>query len=184
MGNKKNEVKNEEKDTKVKKKSVSEIRKELRKKARDIDIEVMNISNGSLVYQKGSLNIDLDNIGDTNIVSLESLMSVKGKGLMENLYISIVDIYDEEYNLKDVIDVLGLTKAYKHCDMTIDGIDGFIETTSGEKFEKEIEKAEDKFTSRIIERAVYLAMNDKFDSNYKRSVLEKKANNRFLFNVI
>jgi hypothetical protein len=167
-----------------KKKSLSEIRKELKKQARDIDIEIMNISNGGVIYQRGNVYIDLDNIGDTTIISLEELMTLKGKDLLDKLFISIVDVYSSEFELKDIIDVLGLDKSYKYCDMTIDGLDEFIEGTNTQDFEDILNGADNKFVSRVIERSVFLSKNDGFDSTYKRNILEEKANNRFLFNVI
>lgn len=167
-----------------KKKSLSEIRKELKKQARDIDIEIMNISNGGVIYQKGNVYIDLDHIGDTTIISLEELMTLKGKDLLDKLFISIIDVYSSDFELKDIIDVLGLTKSYKYCDMTINGLDEFIEDTKTQDFEEILDGADNKFVSRVIERAVFLSKNNGFDSNYKRNILEEKANNRFLFNVI
>lgn len=171
-------------EPKVKKVSKAVISKELKKNAKDIDVEIINLSNGTVLHQRHDESISLEYPGDVTTVSLDFLLNLRNKGLLENLVISIIDIYEDGYEVEDVLELLGLTKLYKECSMTLESLDELIEKTTSQEFESLIEDADMKVIERITERAIILSRDGGFDSNYKRNILEEKLNNRYLFNVI
>ncbi|MCC0764811.1 hypothetical protein IR151_17595 [Clostridioides sp. ES-S-0006-03] len=187
----KENVKEEEKSTvnkeNVKTKNKSVIRKELKSNAKNIEVEVMNITNGSVFYKCKRTNeiIELDEPGDTTTVSLDLLLNMKtqSKSMLDGLILSIVDVFDG-IDMDSVLDVLGLEDKYKVCDMKLDSIDDFIENSTNEKFEKSLDKINEKVLKRIIERAIKLSKQGKLDSNYKRILLEEKSHSKYLFSSI
>ena len=64
------------KETKVKK-SIS-IKNELKKKSKEIEVEVMNITDGSIYYRdKEGNELEIEYTGDTDVVSLKFLENIK-----------------------------------------------------------------------------------------------------------
>lgn len=184
------EIKEDVKPTKKtdKRKSKSVIRKELKKISKDVDVEVLNISNGAVIYscKKTNETLTLDFTGDTSIVSLDFLMNMKNKGLLENLIIAVIDVFDEEdkYTIDDILLVLDLEDLYKQCDMKLESIDDILNKTTNDEFEKILNSSNVEFIERLVERAVLLSKKHEFDSIHKRTLLEKKVDNIFLFKSI
>ncbi|MCC0684077.1 hypothetical protein [Clostridioides sp. ZZV14-6345] len=185
--NKENIKEENEKVVNVKTKNKSIIRKELKANAKNIEVEIMNITNGSIFYKCKRTNeiIELDEPGDTTTVSLDLLLNMKtqSKNMLDRLGLSIIDVFDG-VDLNSILDLLGLEDKYKLCDMKLESIDDFIENSTNEKFEKALDEVNEKILKRIVERAIKLSKQGRLDSNYKRILLEEKSHSKYLFSSI
>lgn len=100
---------------------------------------------------------------------------------MRKLFLSIVDIYSDEYELKDVLDILDLTKIYNDKVLTLDYLDEVLENSTVDEFVGILENESPELAKRLCQRAVYLAHLNEFDSMGKRSAIESKFNNAYIF---
>ena len=185
------QVKETKKVTKAKKtnrnitpKKTINIKNELKKNAKNIEVEVMNITGGAIFYNLKGEILDIEYPGDTEVVSLSFLDSIKRKGLLNTLDISVVDVYDDAYTVEDVIMYLGISKLYELCDMKLDSIDELLEDTDSKEFEEILKSADDVVVRRLCQRAARLAKENKFDSNNKRVILEELTGNKYIFKSI
>lgn len=180
------EVKETKKVAKTKrstpKKSIS-IKNELKKKSKEIEIEVMNITDGSVYYRdKEGNELDIEYTGDTDVVSLKFLENIKTRrDLLEKLYVSICDVYDEDYTVEDIVSYLGLTDLYSKIQLNLEGIDEVLENSSIDEFESLLKESNNVMVARLCERAAKLAKENRFDSNYKRMMLEEITGNQYIF---
>lgn len=174
----------EVKEEVVKKPSQSARLKEIKKNMKDIDIEIMNMCHGSFHYEKGNDIIEMQESGETKIVSLDMLLGMR-KEFLEKIFISIVDCLDD-YELEDILTVLNMSDIYKHIELTVDGIDNFLTDTkiSPEEFDKKIKEMPDNLVYRLVERALHLDKQNKFDSYTKRKSLETRLGNPYLFKAV
>ena len=166
----------------VKKPSQSTRLKEIKKNVKDIDIEIMKISGGSFYYEKGNDIIEMQEPGETKIVSLDVLLGMK-RDFLEKLFISIIDCLDD-YELEDVLTVLNISETYKHIILTLDGMDDFLMNSSPDDFDEKIRKMPDNLIYRLVERALKLDKQNQFDSYTKRKSLETRLNNPYLFKAV
>ena len=169
------------KETKVKK-SIS-IKNELKKKSKEIEVEVMNITDGSIYYREKEGNeLDIEYTGDTDVVSLKFLENIKTRrDMLEKLYVSICDVYDEDYTVEDIVSYLGLTDLYSKIQLNLEGVDEVLENSSIEEFESLLKESNNVMVARLCERAAKLAKENRFDSNYKRMMLEEITGNQYIF---
>ncbi|WP_024622596.1 hypothetical protein, partial [Metaclostridioides mangenotii] len=90
----------EDKETKKKRKIT---KKELRNNAHNIEVEIMNISNGAIFYicKKTGEVIELNESGNSTIVTLEVLMNMKNqsKVMLNGLLLSIIDVYEDDISI-------------------------------------------------------------------------------------
>lgn len=169
-----------EKEVKVKK-SKAEIVRALKRDASKIDVEVMNLTNGSFIYENGYDSIRMNEPGETAIIGLDLLLKMKNSPCIKKLFISIVDVYNEEYELEDILDMLDLTKMYNSRILTLDCLDEMLEKTSIDEFSEIMNKESFELINRLCQRAVYLSSLNKFDSMGKRSIVENKFGNDYMF---
>ncbi|MEE0618214.1 MAG: DUF4214 domain-containing protein, partial [Intestinibacter bartlettii] len=90
-------------------------------------------------------------------------------------------IYSDEYELKDVLDILDLTKIYNDKVLTLDYLDEVLENSTVDEFVGILENESPELAKRLCQRAVYLAHLNEFDSMGKRSAIESKFNNAYIF---
>ena len=88
------------------KKSKAEIIRNLKREASKIDVEVMNLTNGSFIYENGYDSIRMNEPGETVIIGLDTLLKMKNSPCVRRLFISVIDVYNPEYEFKDIIDML------------------------------------------------------------------------------
>ena len=104
-------------------KSRATINKELRAKAKDIDVEVESLVKGDVFYvsKKSGEILDIGEIGEREIISLDLLLDIskKGKKLLNKYVISLVDVYSDDYTLDDILELLDLKELYVLDEMTI-----------------------------------------------------------------
>lgn len=178
-------VKTEEKvvtKTETKKPSQSSRLKEIKKNMKDIDVEIMNITGGTFYYEKGNDIVEMQEPGETKVVSLDILLSMN-RDFLNKLFISVVDCLDD-YELEDILTVLNISDTYKHIDVTLEGMDNFLMGASNDEFDKKIRQMPDELIYRLVERAIILDKKNKFDSYAKRKSLETRLNNPYLFKAV
>ncbi len=160
--------KSEEKEVtkeKVTKKKLnkSQISNLLKKHENDINVEVLNIGIGSVLYMNkmGQTYFDLD-LGESEIISLGMMKEVCGRsmGFFKDFAITITNIFLEEVEditHQDVITYLGLDRVFKEIDeYDTDFIRNFILESDEEEFEKELKKKGRKFTKMIACKMIQL----------------------------
>lgn len=166
---------------KVAKKSKAEIFRNLKKNASNIDIEIMNLTNGSFNYVNGYDSIRIEYPGETAIVGLDLLIKMKNSPSLNKLFISVVDVYSDEYTVENILDILDLLKITKGEAITLEYLDGLLNDTNVDEFEKIINEYPTPLVKRLCERAIYLASVNGFDSTGKRTIIEKAFHNSYLF---
>ena len=171
------------------KKTKATINKELRMKAKDIDVEVESLAVGVVFYEskKTGEMLDLNEAGMREVVSLDLLidMSKKSKSLLTKLVIGIVDVFSDDYTVEDVVELLGLKDCYVFDEMNIENVDKFILDTDYTEFEKKFNaiKVEDS-KYRFVERSIMLHKEGLLDSEAKKGLLERFSGNPYLYKNI
>ena len=163
------------------KKSKAEIIRNLKREASKIDVEVMNLTNGSLIYENGYDSIRMNEPGETVIIGLDTLLKMKNSPCVRRLFISVIDVYNPEYEFKDIIDMLDLTKIYGDKILTLDYLDEILEDSSIDEFETILNTVSPELAGRLCQRAIYIANSNRFYSMGKRSIIEREVNNAFIF---
>ena len=182
----KEEVKNEEVVVAEVVRTKADIRKDLRKRARDIEVEVLNMTNGEFFYRckKTHEELNLQEKGDTDVVTLDFLMTMKNqhRTLLERLDLVILDVY-ADYGIEDVLEYLGLTKIYGEERFDIDYIENAINDMEINEFSNLIDRASIGLVVKMAERGIQLAKEGGFDSNFKRSCISKRLGKDDLFDI-
>ena len=182
----KEEIKNEEVIVPEVTRTKSDIRKDLRKRARDIEIEVLNMTNGEFFYKcrKTKEELNLMERGNTDIVTLEFLLNMKNqhRTLLERLDIVIIDVYDD-FDLSDILEYLGLSKIYEDEKYDVDYIEDAINDMDSEEFSNLVQNASIGLVVKIAERGIQLAKEGGFDSFFKRSCVAKRLGKEDIFDI-
>lgn len=176
--------------TTTKTKNTVSIKRELRKNAKDISLEVSSLVNGDVLFIPKKNDLGALTMGDrdsTDEVSLALLVEMKkeARGLLEKLVITVTDVYSDEYKLNDIIDFLELKDLYEFEDMSIEAFKSFIIDTDAAVFEAKFNAIKNKAVkNRLVEISVDLYRKNLLDSNFKRSVFEQYSGNEYLYKVI
>lgn len=182
--------------TKKPRKTFRELRKLLN---RDTEILIMNNTQGGFFYKcpRTHRDIDMSDFGDTEVVTLEVLegMKNKGKKLLKNYFIMIVDVYpdpsiEDELDIQDVLVYLGIEDLYEpiNDELEYNGelyseefFDNLIINKDRDSFNKLVDKFNKTLLNQLVQRSVYLYQTGKFDSRYKMDKLQEKLGIEDLF---
>ena len=182
----KEEVKNEEVVVAEIVKTKADIRKDLRKRARDIEVEVLNMTNGEFFYKcrKTKEELNLMERGNSDIVTLDFLLNMKNqhRTLLERLDLVIIDVYDD-FDLSDILEYLGLSKIYEDEKYDVDYIEDAINDMDSEEFSNLVQNASIGLVVKIAERGIQLAKEGGFDSFFKRSCVAKRLGKDDIFDI-
>ena len=182
----KEEVKNEEVVVAEIVKTKADIRKDLRKRARDIEVEVLNMTNGEFFYKcrKTKEELNLMERGNSDIVTLDFLLNMKNqhRTLLERLDLVIIDVYDD-FDLSDILEYLGLSKIYEDEKYDVDYIEDAINDMDSEEFSNLVQNANIGLVVKIAERGIQLAKEGGFDSYFKRSCVAKRLGKDDIFDI-
>ena len=182
----KEEVKNEEVVVAEIVKTKADIRKDLRKRARDIEVEVLNMTNGEFFYKcrKTKEELNLMERGNSDIVTLDFLLNMKNqhRALLERLDLVIIDVYDD-FDLSDILEYLGLSKIYEDEKYDVDYIEDAINDMDSEEFSNLVQNASIGLVVKIAERGIQLAKEGGFDSFFKRSCVAKRLGKEDIFDI-
>lgn len=168
----------------VKTKTVT--KKELRQNAKEIEVEVVNMTNGEFFYKckKTHEELNLMEKGDSEVVGLDFLLTMKNnhRNLLERLDIVLIDVYGD-YELSEILNYLGLDKIYGFERLDVDFIENAINDMEVDEFEKVINESHIGLVVKIAERGIQLAKENKFDSYSKRQILARKFGKDDLFEI-
>lgn len=182
----KEEVKNEEVVVAEVVRTKADIRKDLRKRARDIEVEVLNMTNGEFFYKcrKTKEELNLMERGNSDIVTLDFLLNMKNqhRTLLERLDLVIIDVYDD-FDLSDILEYLGLSKIYEDEKYDVDYIEDAINDMDSEEFSNLVQNASIGLVVKIAERGIQLAKEGGFDSYFKRSCVAKRLGKDDIFDI-
>lgn len=157
------------KETKPKTKTISrrqqfkEKKIELRKQASEIQVEVLNISDGNAYFVSRKTGIpyfDLSPSEDT-VLTLDELEEVvrDAKGFFIEDVLVMTDVYNEEYNLIDIMEYLKL----KNYDKSgYDYLEEFIVDSSDAEFKSKLENESRDYVKRIACKAIYLDATEEY----------------------
>lgn len=182
----KEEVRNKEVVVAEVVKTKADIRKDLRKRARDIEVEVLNMTNGEFFYKcrKTKEELNLMERGNSDIVTLDFLLNMKNqhRALLERLDLVIIDVYDD-FDLSDILEYLGLSKIYEDEKYDVDYIEDAINDMDSEEFSNLVQNASIGLVVKIAERGIQLAKEGGFDSFFKRSCVAKRLGKEDIFDI-
>lgn len=182
----KEEVKNEEVVVAEVVRTKADIRKDLRKRARDIEVEVLNMTNGEFFYKcrKTKEELNLMERGNSDIVTLDFLLNMKNqhRALLERLDLVIIDVYDD-FDLSDILEYLGLSKIYEDEKYDVDYIEDAINDMDSEEFSNLVQNSSIGLVVKIAERGIQLAKEGGFDSFFKRSCVAKRLGKEDIFDI-
>lgn len=135
----------------------------IKKHENSINIEVLNIGIGSVIYMNkmGQTYFDLD-LGESEIISLAMMKEVcnKSLGFFKDFAITITNIFLEDVEgieEEDIITYLGLDRVFKDIDdYDTDFIKEFVLDSDVEDFEETLNKKGRKFTKMIACKMIQL----------------------------
>lgn len=182
-------VKEKKTSTRKATKSRATINKELRMKAKDIDVEVESLVNGDVFYESRKTGeiLEINEIGGKEIISLDLLLDInkRCKKLLRNLVISIVDIYTDDYKVEDILELLDLKDIYILETMNLESVDDFILSNNISELEENFNKIENQnIKDRFIERSVSLYRDGLLDSDAKKRIFEVSYGSEYLYKNI
>jgi len=177
-------------------KSFRELRKMI---TRDTEVLIMNNTQGGFYYScpKTHIEINMSEFGDTEVVTIELLESMKNRAriLFKNYCIMVVDVYPEPefedvIEISDVLNYLGIADLYNVVSDELENngdlyseefFDNLIINKSRDEFEKIAKKMNKKLLIQLSHRAVLLYQTGRFDSRYKMEFIQEKLGMEDLF---
>lgn len=174
------------KETVKKNKSYKEIRSALKQQKYDIEVEILNLDTGTVLYKdpSGREAFRMKKFGERAFVLMDDLFNIvnKHRGFFEKHVICISDIDSEEFTVDDVLFALNLEDLYSNIkDHTGDYIDYILKELSVDKFNKIVSESNKEMVERLAARAVVLYKECKFDSRRKEDILAEKLGKEELF---
>ena len=170
---------------------------------KDTEVLIMNNTQGHFYYScpKTNIGVDLSGFGDTQVVPLELLETMKrrAKKFFQNYLIMIIDVYpetDEEVTVLDVLRYLDIQNLYKDIETMCDKdennghvygedfFDDLIIEKSKSEFDRIVKKMNKKLLIQFAHRCIELYRNGEFDSRYKMDTLQELLKNEDLFSDI
>lgn len=183
----------------VKVRPFRELRKILTK---DTEVLIMNNSQGHFYYScpKTNISVDMTDFGDTQIVPLELLETMKrrAKKIFANYIVMIIDVFpetEEEVAVNDVLRYLDIASMYdvisevaneNENDGTYgeDFFDTLIIDKGRDDFERLAKKMNKKLLIQFAHRCVELYKSGEFDSRYKMDIIQSLLGAEDLFSDI
>ena len=163
-----------------KKLNKSQISNLLKKNENDINVEVLNIGIGSVLYMNkmGQTYFDLD-LGESEIISLGMMKEVCSRSMafFKDFAITVTNIFldeVEDITTQDVITYLGLDRVFKDVEgYDTDFLKEFVLNSDEQEFEKELNKKGRKFIKMIACKMIQL-YQDGEDIDRDKEILVRK----------
>ncbi len=175
----------EKEKTKEKKRKAKSSKVAKKRLNKELEVVVMNNTNGRIFYRcpKTMSIIEMQEYGDMDTMTLEQLNTMRNshKAMLENFWIVIVDVYDDEITVDDVIEHLRLKRLYGDMEFYDEAIDKLILDTSLEEFKEKIKVIQPKLVLLIAQRIKVLDMRGQFGDSYKMRFLEDYIGKEGLF---
>ncbi len=175
----------EKEKTKEKKRKAKSSKVAKKRLNKELEVVVMNNTNGRIFYRcpKTMSIIEMQEYGDMDTMTLEQLNTMRNshKAMLENFWIVIVDVYDDEITVEDVVEHLRLKRLYGDMEFYDEAIDELILDTSLEEFKEKIKVLQPKLVLLIAQRIKVLDMRGQFGDSYKMRFLEDYIGKEGLF---
>lgn len=173
--------------------------KPLKRKRVNIDsnteVVIVNNNFGAYYYEHPRMNsiVDMEKYGDEMYITVADLRILvnSSRKVLEGFKLLITEVVDGDYELLDVINYLGLEKAYAEYFMmnpkdrqdvvSNNDISEFIKKAPVTKFESLLEEADTKLVTKIIETAVAMFKIGEF-GDYRKMQIMREFTNDDLFN--
>lgn len=169
----------------------NDIKKWLRANAEKINVELINLTVGTVVYIDPKTKETITWVGsaDVKMVSMDTLLSMftNGKSLIYDFVLGIGDIYfntKKTYEFKEVIDALGLANIYKPFDYDIANVDGVIISSTLDEFEHICKSLPVGAIERLAERFCLIRDAGQIDSRSKENTLTDIVGKLQMFRII
>lgn len=174
------------KDTVKKNKSYKETRSALKQQKYDIEVEILNLDTGTVLYKdpSGREVFRMKKFGERAFVLMDDLFNIvnKHRGFFEDHIICISDVDSDEFTVDDVLFALNLEDIYNDIkNHTGDYINYILTELSMDKFNKIVSEAKIEMAESLASRAVIMYKEGKFDSRRKEEILAKKLGKEELF---
>ncbi|MCD3318383.1 hypothetical protein IRP63_14775 (plasmid) [Clostridium botulinum] len=124
--------------------------------------------------------------GDLDYITYEELNAMKNKYriILQDYWILPIDVISDDVTLEDVLQFAGLKDIYKAEMLQSDFIDELLINKDINEFMDIMQKVTNKYILSIVDRAVALFKENKFNDYSKMSVLENKVQKPDLFKEI
>ena len=156
-------------------------KQDLRRKYKDVDIYLTNITQGSVSYQGKNISYHWNNTGDVEVVSIDDIINMPSKYL--NKPWLVIDGYENaEDIIDDIVNVLRLEKVYEYID-TIHELYEDVNSVPLEDVQRAIELAEKRGYDIRLDLTVLIQrkIDSKELTNFHMiSELEKLLGRKFL----
>jgi len=167
--------------------STKEVVKRKKNISKDTEIVIMNNSNAIFLY-KSKITLQeyrMSDYGDIEYITVDELLRIKNshKVMLENLWIRIIEVMDEEISVEDVITYLRLETVYNDVNKIKD-VDDLILKSNKSNFEKIITNYNKAVVEKVIERAIELFREKKFDDYAKMEIIKTFTKKEDLFEDI
>ena len=162
-------------------------RAELKKTVnRDMEVIVMNNTSGIFTYTcpKSKLDYRMGEFGDTEIMTVEELMTMKSKhkGILSNYWLVPIEVVEEGVTLDDVLAFTGLDRVMNKQVLLDEGkLDDFIIKQPLAQFEGTLRKFDKQYQAVVVERALTLFKQKEFADYNKMKVIMDITGNEHIF---
>ncbi|EGT4199044.1 TPA: hypothetical protein KQE61_003879 [Clostridioides difficile] len=167
-------------------KTYKQLRSELRKLKDEIEVEIMNLDTGTVLYRDRDerLIFEMNKAGEKTFILLSDLYEISNKhrGYFENYLITIIDVDSDDYTVEDILEYLNLKDMYEYLDeYDLDYINHILLKLDNDKFVNLVEKANYGLIECLGSRVIELYKKGKFDSHYKERLIATRLGLQSLF---
>ncbi|EGT4176559.1 hypothetical protein F1257_05035 [Clostridioides difficile] len=167
-------------------KTYKQLRSELRKLKDEIEVEIMNLDTGTVLYRDRDerLIFEMNKAGEKTFILLSDLYEISNKhrGYFENYLITIIDVDSDDYTVEDILEYLNLKDIYEYLDeYDLDYINHILLKLDNDKFVNLVEKANYGLIECLGSRVIELYKKGKFDSHYKERLIATRLGLQSLF---
>ncbi|EML6501628.1 hypothetical protein PIT23_003032 [Clostridioides difficile] len=167
-------------------KTYKQLRSELRKLKDEIEVEIMNLDTGTVLYRDRDerLIFEMNKAGEKTFILLSDLYEISNKhrGYFENYLITIIDVDSDDYTVEDILEYLNLKDMYEYLDeYDLDYINHILLKLDNYKFVNLVEKANYGLIECLGSRVIELYKKGKFDSHYKERLIATRLGLQSLF---
>ncbi|MCC0642358.1 hypothetical protein [Clostridioides sp. ES-S-0049-03] len=182
----KKDVSEEVEQIKTSKKTYKQLRNELRKLKDEIEVEIMNLDTGTVLYRDRDerLVFEMNKVGEKTFIILSDLYEISNKhrGYFENYLITIVDVDSDDYTIDDILEYLSLKDVYEGLGgYDLDYINYILLKLDNDRFMNIVEKANYGLIECLGSRVIELYKKGKFDSHYKERLIATRLGLQSLF---
>lgn len=150
---------------------------------RNVEVLIVNNTFGRLVFNNSRMTakVDMQDYGDDQYITVGDLktMTSSAKKMFESFEILIVDILDDEYELEDLLNFVGLFEQYSKFfgndvkELNVGDMNSFIINSSEKQFEGLMRKASRPLRFKIAQNSAVLIKAKRLSNMNKIAILEE-----------